>query len=129
MLAVRAGSCALCAVAAALMVLLAGGAPAAAATSISYATMFSDGDYIGGGTQREFDDGNADIYVTGNAGYLTVHVSGGTAGDSYSMDFAAPPGQSLAATGIYTDAQRAPFREAGHPGIDISGSGRGCNTD
>jgi hypothetical protein len=25
-------------------------------------------------------------------------------------------------------AQRAPFREAGRPGIDISGDGRGCNT-
>jgi hypothetical protein len=29
---------------------------------------------------------------------------------------------------VYVGAQRAPFREAGRPGIEISGDGRGCNT-
>ncbi|MFI5298475.1 MAG: hypothetical protein ACHREM_10275 [Polyangiales bacterium] len=33
------------------------------------------------------------------------------------------------AVGTYTNAERAPFASAGHPGIDISGDGRGCNTD
>jgi hypothetical protein len=31
------------------------------------------------------------------------------------------------APGVYDKAQRAPFREEGRPGIDISGDGRGCN--
>jgi hypothetical protein len=92
--------------------------------------MYSDGaDYIGGGFQRTFDSANASIGVSGNPYYLTVSASGGTAGDSFSFDFAGPPGQALAAGGVYVNAQRAPFREAGHPGIDIGGSGRGCNTD
>jgi hypothetical protein len=47
---------------------------------------------------------------------------------SYELDLAAPPGQRLA-PGVYTDAQRASFRTAGHPGIEITGEGRGCNDD
>jgi hypothetical protein len=31
-------------------------------------------------------------------------------------------------TQVYDDAQRAPFASPGHPGIDIGGDGRGCNT-
>jgi hypothetical protein len=92
--------------------------------------MYSDtGDYIGGGTQREFDPGNASITVSGSTSSLEIGLDGGTSGDYYDMDFAAAPGDILTPGGVYTDAQRAPFREAGHPGIDIYGSGRGCNTD
>jgi hypothetical protein len=29
---------------------------------------------------------------------------------------------------VYTDAERAPFASPNHPGIDIEGDGRGCNT-
>lgn len=36
-------------------------------------------------------------------------------------------GQPLAQQ-VYQDAQRAPFASPGHPGIDIGGDGRGCNT-
>ena len=46
----------------------------------------------------------------------------------FDLEFAAPPGYSLV-PGVYVDAQRAPFRDPGHPGIDISGDGRGCNED
>lgn len=35
---------------------------------------------------------------------------------------------STLTTQVYTDAQRWPFQSPGHPGIDISGDGRGCNT-
>src|SRR5215216_3166320 len=101
-------------------------APALASSS-DYAIMFSDpGDWIGGGSQRVFRTGDSSITMGGSPGYVSVNVSGGTFGDYYSMDFAAAPGQALA-VGYYTHAQRAPFREAGRPGIDISGSGRGCN--
>jgi len=31
--------------------------------------------------------------------------------------------------GSYPDSQRWPFEAPGHPGLDISGDGRGCNTD
>jgi uncharacterized protein (TIGR03437 family) len=109
---------------------LGGGTATATPATVAYVVMYSDtGDYIGGGTQREFDPGNASITVSGTASYLTIGLDGGTSGDYYDMDFAAAPGDILTSGGIYTDAQRAPFREAGHPGIDIYGSGRGCNTD
>src|SRR5215470_6918814 len=111
-------------------VLLAGVMPARSAASGSdFVVMFSDpGDWIGGGSQRLFRNGDSSITMGGSPGYVTVNVSGGTFGDSYSMDFAAPPGDTLA-PGYYIHAQRAPFREAGRPGIDIYGSGRGCNED
>src|SRR5438045_7779655 len=125
---VRVASVALLAIVGALA--LGGGAATATPGAFAYVVMYSDtGDWIGGGTQREFDPGNGSIAVGGSASYLTVSLDGGTSGDYYDMDFAAAPGDILTSGGIYTDAQRAPFREAGHPGIDIYGSGRGCNTD
>ncbi len=91
-------------------------------------TMVSDpGDYIGGGQARVFHTGNAEVTVSGSPEYLNVSVSGGSLGDSFGLTFAAPPGKRLK-PGFYDGAQRAPFREAGRPGIDISGDGRGCNT-
>ena len=108
-----------------------GGAAAAPPppATVSHVTMFSDpGDYIGGGVPRFFVSGADSISVSGNASSVAVAVSGGPYGDSFTLTFAAPPGQTLH-PGLYTGAQRTSFRQAGHPGIDISGSGRGCNED
>jgi Ca2+-binding RTX toxin-like protein len=99
---------------------------AASAASLDHVTMYSDGDYIGGGQQRFYFPGNGEITVGGSTSYLTVGVSGGSLGDAYSLEFAAPPGEVLV-PGVYDKAQRAAFREAGRPGIDIGGDGRGCN--
>lgn len=98
-------------------------------TPISYVTMFSEpGDWVGGAQQRFFTTTEGDsVAVAGTAASLSVNVIGGPLGDSFSLDFAAAPGQTLH-PGLYAKAQRAPFRETGHPGIDISGDGRGCNT-
>jgi hypothetical protein len=126
----------LIAIAATLLVIggatAAGGAPAALAsggTSVSYVTMFSDpGEWVGGGQQRFYSTTQGDsVTVGGTAGDFDVNVSGGPFGDSFTLEFAAAPGQTLK-PGLYTNAQRAPFRETGHPGIDIYGDGRGCNT-
>lgn len=93
----------------------------------TFVTMFSDpGDYIGGGDARSFVPSDSSITLSGTASYLGVSVSGGTLGDSFGLTFAAPPGKALK-QGLYLGAQRAPFREAGRPGIDIDGDGRGCN--
>lgn len=89
--------------------------------------MYSDGDYIGGGVQRQFDSGNARIEVEGSAADVHISVAGGTFADAYDLNFAGPPGEVLVSGGVDTDAQRAPFREHGHPDIDNRGSGRGCN--
>src|SRR3954471_13533849 len=106
------------------------GAPASAdAASTTSVVMYSDaGDYIGGGQHRLYTPGNSSITVSGGSEEVDVNVSGGPSGDYFTLTFAAPPGQALA-PGVYVDAQRTPFRTAGHPGIDIYGSGRGCNED
>jgi hypothetical protein len=104
---------------------------AAAAPVAGSVTMFSEsGDYIGGGTQRTFDTSVASDRISASASSsgqsLSISVSGGTSGDSYALAFVAPSGTLR--PGVYTGAQRAPFREAGRPGIEIFGDGRGCNT-
>lgn len=103
-------------------------APAAArAGSETMVTMISEsGDYIGGGQDRFYYPGNGSVGVQGNGGEVSFAVSGGNLGQDFTLEFAAPPNESLA-PGTYRNAQRASFREAGRPGIDISGDGRGCN--
>jgi hypothetical protein len=85
------------------------------------------GDWVGAGRHRFYLSGSDSVTVSGNTRFLTVSVSGGSLGDSFSLDFAAPPGESLR-PGLYLNAERAVFRDAGRPGIDIGGDGRGCNT-
>jgi hypothetical protein len=98
----------------------------AQAAEVTDVTMYSDtGDYIGQGQQQVFTPASSTISVTGNPGDLTVNVN---SPGGYTMEFAAPQGQTLQ-TGVYDGAARAPFRAGQEPGIDISGDGRGCNTD
>jgi hypothetical protein len=89
--------------------------------------MFSEvGDYIGGGVQQAFDTragDRVDAALSADGGALSVSVSSKA---SFTMTFVSPAGPLQ--PGVYTGAQRAPFREAGRPGIEVSGSGRGCNT-
>ena len=107
---------------------LVGASPAAAAEAPPYSvTMFSDpGDYIGQGVPRLFDDRNSKLYVAGNRTEVIVRVDGGTRGDDFELYLAGPAGTVLT-RGLYERAERTSFRSAGRPGIDISGSGRGCN--
>jgi hypothetical protein len=86
--------------------------PAQASPSY-YVVMFSDpGDWIGAGAQRVFHPGNAAISLHGNAGYLTVGVSGGTLGDYYDLDFGrrAAPASTSAARGAGATRSRAASR-------------------
>jgi hypothetical protein len=90
--------------------------------------MFSDtGDYIGGGVASEFDGSNASFSGTLTSSYISLNVSGGTTGGYMTLEIAPPPGANFQ-TGYYANAQRTAFRTAGHPGLDIYGNGRGCNT-
>jgi hypothetical protein len=102
--------------------------PADASPLRTFVTMHSSkDDYIGGGVSRLFTDHLGSVDVSGTADGISVSVSGGTLGDAYGMAFTPPPGKELHVR-TYLNAQRSPFRTAGHPGIDISGDGRGCNT-
>ena len=101
---------------------------AAAAPPASVTMYSSTGDFIGGGRQRTYDSRVAGDQIATSVSWndtLFVNVSGGTYGDGFRMVFAAP--SAPLAPGVYTGAQRAPFREPGRPGIDITGGGRGCN--
>lgn len=101
-------------------------AAAAQAGSVTDVAMYSDtGDYIGQGEQQLFTTANSTVSVSGNSGDITINVN---SPGGYTMEFAAPQGHALQ-TGVYDGAARAPFRSGLEPGIDISGDGRGCNTD
>src|SRR5262249_27329685 len=84
------------------------------------------GDYVGGGIQRTITPlpGSFSVQGSGNTG--TIYYKGPNA-DFLDFSFQAPSGQTLA-PGEYDGASRYPFNGAG-PGLDISGDGRGCNTE
>jgi hypothetical protein len=68
---------------------------------------------------------------SGSLSTTTAHV-GVTPADSsqglwWDVDLTAPDGNPLV-VGVYENAQRWPFQAPTHPGLDVSGDGRGCNT-
>jgi hypothetical protein len=67
---------------------------------------------------------DSSISIQGTSAYLTVVVERG--GERWSLDLAAPRGEALHLRS-YFDAERASFRTGRAPGLDVSGSGRGCN--
>jgi hypothetical protein len=102
-------------------------APAAAHGSSSAVLYSEQGDYIGGGQQRVFHDGNTTFQTSGDPSHLTIGLAGGLDDEIFWVEVAAPPGEQLE-EGVYADTQRWPFQSAGHPGLMVSGEGRGCNT-
>src|SRR5262245_20724919 len=94
----------------------------ASATGTTAAILDSEsGDYIGAGQTLTFTS------VTASGSTTAVHVSVASSGHSYNLEFAPIAGQTLV-PGVYEDAERYPFRRAGHPGFSVGGDGRGCNT-
>jgi len=92
---------------------------------LSYQFSSDPGDYIGGGRTRAYTNSTSVFSLAGTAAGLRFGVSGQR--DNWSVELAPPAGEQLR-PGRYVDAQRASFREPGHPGLDVSGNGRGCNT-
>ncbi|HET7489363.1 MAG TPA: Ig-like domain repeat protein [Acidimicrobiales bacterium] len=107
-------------------------AAGASPTGTTYVAMFGDAsDYVTFGQKMLFVPAtDTTVSIQGTASYLTLSVNSGSSSPSgshsYYLNFAAPPGQTLA-PGLYAGATRAPFRKTGEPGIDIYGDGRGCN--
>lgn len=124
------------------------GALASISASANLATsaevyLYSDpGSYVGGGigapsvTWVHGEDG---VFSGGpNYGSFDRGVQISYQGSSYwTFEFAAPSYDPVTNTndgqplhvGLYTDAQRFPFNSPTKPGIDISGNGRGNNTE
>lgn len=82
-----------------------------------------EGDYIGQGIEQTLtsDDGTFNATVFDNG--VTFYFQGTT---FWSLSFAAPEEETLK-PGAYENASRYPFQSPTHPGLDISGDGRGCN--
>ena len=84
------------------------------------------GDYIGGGQNRKLTPARGTFEVSaGTADGAHISYNGGAA-EWWYLDFTPPPGKSFG-IGEYDNAYRYPFN-AGRPGLDVSGDGRGCNT-
>lgn len=95
------------------------------------------GDYIGGGREYYRDDTNGTFAIPqasdrdgdGLIDYVVFSWQGDQLGEFTILQFGTNrlPGTDFAPD-FYDDAQRAPFAGDGHPGLDVSMDGRGCNT-
>lgn len=100
----------------------------AASPTTTYVTLYGNGGNAVAGSNAWLWQASPQLTVKWGAnGQVDVYVSD-AADDNFSITFAPPPGQSLT-TGTYLNAQRAPFQDSGRPGIDVSGNGRGCDTE
>jgi hypothetical protein len=68
--------------------------------------------------------------ASGSTSYVTVHVDpmNSQQGLWWDLDFSSAQLNQPLAVNVYRMAERAPFASPGHPGIDLGGDGRGCNT-
>ena len=105
------------------------------------ATIFSleldsePGDFIGQGLMFSFDENSpgtlsvftSDFTSDGFIDRLRLFFLGDTLGEFWGVTLgtAAIPANLL--PGVFEDAQRAPFAEPGHPGLEVFLNGRGCN--
>src|SRR5215467_1632715 len=99
-------------------------------------------DYIGQGANYFYSAADGDWTITamddnrdgvpeGVRFYFLGRRNGEFDGEFWGLDFSVRnvPGQTMLVPGTYNNAQRYPFEAAGHPGFDIGGDGRGCNTE
>ncbi len=94
-------------------------------TFLRYAS--TPGDWIGQGFTARYGlaDGTWRASLSDDRERIEIQFDGGSA-TWWSLNLAAPEGDSLA-VGSYENAARWPFQEAQQPGLDFSGSGRGCS--
>ena len=107
--------------------ILVGSASASAGQNILY-YLSQAGDYIGLGEEDTYTsaDGTFTAYST-VPNVARVRFATPTFSHWWDLTVSAPDNAPLL-PGAYEGAQRAPFKTAGHPGLDFSGDGRGCNT-
>lgn len=82
------------------------------------------GDYIGGGGTYDYTPANATISANGGPGGFALGIDSG--GSWWTAQLEPAAGDVLEAGRTYTGATRAAFTSG--VGMDVSGSGRGCNT-
>jgi hypothetical protein len=82
-------------------------------------------DYIGAGKDELWTLVESDFTIRGDNHDVQVSASG--KGDYWQLEFRAPS-NGILKVGTFVNAERAPFVTGKAPGLDIFGSGRGCNT-
>ncbi|HWO24045.1 MAG TPA: hypothetical protein VNO30_35125 [Kofleriaceae bacterium] len=99
-------------------------APCMGATKAMY---FDGNDYIYNGTMTVT---NASWSASGSRNSIAIHLTPSQQGQGYwwDLDFDSRQIGVDLAPGVYEMAQRAPFAQPGHPGLEVTGDGRGCNT-
>ena len=105
--------------------------PASASTATTYLYLNSQpGDYVGQGVTQTLTAADGTFTVTNNISPSEVSVFFNTPGytQSWTLQFGSPENMKFA-KGEFVSAQRTAFRSPTLPGEDVSGDGRGCNTD
>ncbi len=82
-------------------------------------------DYIGAGKNELWTLVESNFTIRGDSHDAQASASG--KGDWWQLEFRAPS-NGLLKVGTFINAERAPFVTGKAPGLDIGGSGRGCNT-
>jgi hypothetical protein len=85
------------------------------------------GDYVHPGTETlSTGDWSASVDPYGNPD--TVHVNLVDFPTFWNTAFSSEATGAPLAVQLYDDAERWPFESDGHPGLEVFGDGRGCNT-
>lgn len=99
------------------------------ATPQTFISLISQpGDYIGQGLTQTFTpaDGIFSVSNSSNTAYISFHTADYS--QFWYLNFGSPTTVRFG-RGEFDRAQRTPFRSPTNAGIDVSGDGRGCNTD
>ena len=103
-------------------------------SSVTFVHFVSDkGDYIGEGQERTFSIANGYVLTPSqdNGGVSFSWNNDASVGfqdsEDWNLELAAATG-TIFGVGDYENAERAAFKSAGHPGLELYGDGRGSNT-
>lgn len=98
-------------------------------TSQTFLTLDSQpGDYIGQGVTQTLTPADGTFSITNTPDTVSISFHTPDYSQFWYLDFGSPTTQRFG-YGEYEGAQRTAFRSPTRAGIDVSGDGRGCNTD
>jgi hypothetical protein len=98
------------------------------AADITYSYESDPGEFIGQGLSNSYTDADGTWTVERNfANGVSFGFLGNAPSIWWDLDFAAVDGSFLT-MGSYPNAMRFGFQDPGHPGIEVTGEGRGCDT-
>ena len=99
----------------------------ASATPKTFLTLNSQpGDYVGQGITQTLTPADGTFSVSNTSDTISILFENST--QFWGLDFGSASTAKFG-WGEYDGAQRTPFRSPTRPGIDVTGDGRGCNTD